>query len=103
VKIQVEIFWVVTPCTVMGYAASVFRMNMGAVWPSETLASWYITTSFHNSEERDFDHHFTSPWRWRQQRPPKRWCPSASYTVSQPRRPQLGSSSLQILSSAFIP
>jgi hypothetical protein len=40
VEIQVEVFWVVTPCSVVvGYQS--FRVKMEAAWNCETLLSYY--------------------------------------------------------------
>jgi len=48
---QVEVFWVVTPCSEMvGYQR--FTLKMESVWDSETSVS-YNTTRRHNPEDLD--------------------------------------------------
>jgi hypothetical protein len=42
VKIQVEVFWVVMPCSVV-VRYQRFNVKIEAVWTSETLVSYHIT------------------------------------------------------------
>jgi hypothetical protein len=53
VKVQVEFFRFVTPCSVVeDHAVSIFRV-MEAAGSSETLVSYHITTRRHNPEDLD--------------------------------------------------
>jgi hypothetical protein len=63
VKIQVEVFWVVTPCSVViGYQRNVgilshlaaFTLKMEAAMFSETLAFYHSTIRRHSPEELRF-------------------------------------------------
>jgi len=51
---QVDVFWVVTPCSVViGYQR--FTLKIEAAWISETLVYYHNTTrQRHNSEDLDF-------------------------------------------------
>jgi hypothetical protein len=52
VKIQIEVFCIVTPCSVPEDLAA-FTLKMEAASPSEMLVSYHITTRHHNSEDLD--------------------------------------------------
>jgi hypothetical protein len=61
VKIQVEVFWFVMPCSVVleyqcfkGCAASIFILRMESPWTFETLIFYHDSTWHHNSESLDF-------------------------------------------------
>jgi hypothetical protein len=63
--IQIEVFWVVTPCSVVGYQSFgglcclhvLFTLKMEAVRTSETLVFYYNTTRRHNPEDLDLKYH----------------------------------------------
>jgi len=63
--IQVEVFWIVTPCGVVGYQRCAmlppfslnFTLNMEAAMSSKTLLSYHITTRRHNPEDLDVKPH----------------------------------------------
>jgi hypothetical protein len=48
-----------------------FTLKMESAWTSETLISYHSTSRHHDPEDLD-----TSPWRWRQHGPLKRWYPT---------------------------
>jgi len=58
------------------YTASHLTLKMEATRSSETLVSYHIAIRRH-----------TSPWRWRQDSPPKRWYLTRHYTASNLSRP----------------
>jgi len=51
VKIQVVVFWIMTPCIVMVGYRRFGGMKMLTAWSSEMLLSNHITTWHHNSED----------------------------------------------------
>jgi hypothetical protein len=52
---QIEVFWVVTPCSVLaGYQPT--RLKMKAAWIFKTLLSYYNTTRHHNPENLNLLH-----------------------------------------------
>jgi hypothetical protein len=59
VMIQVEVFWIVTPCSVVvGYQrfrGPFFTPKMEAAWSSETSVSCHITIWRHNPENHDLN------------------------------------------------
>jgi hypothetical protein len=50
IKIEVEVFWVMSPCIVV--TNEVFTLKMDVGWTSETI-SYNNTTRRHNSEDLD--------------------------------------------------
>jgi hypothetical protein len=64
--LQVEVFWVVTPCSVVVEYQRFrdtccvylhFTLKMEAALSSETMVSYYNTTWRHNPEDLDLKHH----------------------------------------------
>jgi hypothetical protein len=89
VNIQVEVFWVVTPCNVaVGYR----RFGIPALPPSSRwsdwrhapLKRWHPTATLRGVRTQNasiwipIQAQITSSWRWRQHDPPKRWYPTTT-------------------------
>jgi hypothetical protein len=55
VKIQIDVFWVATPCSVVGYR--LFRDP--EAWSSETSVFYHNNTQRHNPEDLDLNCHFS--------------------------------------------
>jgi hypothetical protein len=60
-RIQVEVFWVVMPCTVVvvyqHFRGLCFTLKMETVWTSEMLVYYHHTTQYHIPEDLDLNHH----------------------------------------------
>jgi len=68
VKSHIEVFWVVTSCSVMVGYKRFGGLCCFSLHPGGSMDIWNISIQS--------PHYMVSSWRWRQHGPPKRWCPA---------------------------